>query len=334
MIPGLDVSTWEPVINWAEVLNGGYQFAFIKCSQADFNDPKFYEHWRNARIAGMPRGAYHFYDVSKPPEKQAEKFFSSLEDDLGELPFVLDIEGATSGPYYGSENWYRYITRLNYLSNNFPLMIYTGYYYWIDNVTKQPAVQDVSYFGKYPLWIANYRSLSPMVPYPWKEGNWLFWQYSESGKIQGVYDTLGRLTECDLDYFNGTQEQFQLLLDSISSGGNTVSTFYLAKGNATIRTGPGSSYAQVSSGEPYVLTNDIVESLVPQQNGWANIANIYRNNVQMTVANPAWCTAAYLQPTSYSPPSGTPPVPSGEDDLKIYKNDVLIYHIKGTEQPL
>lgn len=336
MIPGIDVSFYEPVINWAEVINGGYRFAYIKCSQSTYNDPKFSEHWRNARIAGMPRGAYHLLDVATPPEQQAEKYFSSLGNDWGELPFALDLEGFTSGPYYGSENWYKYLVRLNQLSGNHPVIIYTAYYYWIDNVTKHPAVEDVTYFAKYPLWIANYKALAPLVPYPWKENTWMFWQYSESGLVQGVYDQLGRLTECDLDYFFGTEAQFQQLLNAVQSPGvdDTVSTFYLAKGNATIRVGPSSSYAQVSSGEPYVLTNDIVESNQPQQNGWVNIANIYRNNVKMTVANPAWCTGAYLQQTTYSPPSGTTPPPTGTDDFKIYKNDVLIYHIIGTEQPL
>ena len=335
MIPGIDVSYYEPVINWAEVMGEGFRFVYIKCSQSTYNDPKFFEHWRNAKVAGIPRGAYHLYDSATPPDKQAEKFFSSLAGDLGELPLALDLEGFTSGPYYGSENWYKFLVRLNELSNNFPVVIYTAYYYWIDNVMDKPAVQDVTYFAKYPLWIANYKTLTPMVPYPWT--NWLFWQYSEEGLVKGVYDELGRITECDLDYFFGTEQQFQALLNAIQrpGEGNSVSTFYLAKGNATIRVGPGSSFAQVSSGEPYVLTNDIVESTQAQQNGWANIANIYRNDVKMVVANPAWCTAAYLQQTTYFPPSGTtPPTGTYTDDLKIYENDVLIYHFIGKKQSL
>ena len=305
-IRGIDVAYWEPVINWQEVIGAGYRFAFIKASQANFSDPKFSTHWPNAKAAGMPRGAYHFYDPSKSPESQAQYFWNLVKNDPGELPFVVDIEGYTSGPYFGSNNWYRYLVELNRLSNNHPVIIYTAYYYWHDNVGKPPAVQDPNYFSQYPLWIANYGTASPMIPQPWTW--WMFWQYSESGIVPGIYDELGRPTECDLDYFYGTEEQFQAVLSGDwvpvpPNGGNTVSTFYKAVGNITIRTGPGTNYPQVSTGERYVLTNDIVETTLPPQNGFVNIANIYRNDVKMTVANPAWCGSAYLQVTNYTPPS-------------------------------
>ena len=50
-------------------------------------------------------------------------------------------------------------------------------------------------FKQFPLWIANYSS-EPLIPAPWN--NWLFWQYSETGKVSGING------ECDLNYFNGT----------------------------------------------------------------------------------------------------------------------------------
>lgn len=335
MIKGIDIARYEPKIDWQKVIAGGYRFAFIKCSQATFNDFLFSIHWNDARNAGIPRAAYHFYDPSKPPEEQAEFFYNSLHGDTGELPFIVDIEGFTSGPYHGSENWYRFLVQLSKISNNHPIMIYTAYYYWIDHVMDKPHVEDVSYFGKYPIWIADYKVLKPSVPYPWNP-NWLFWQYSEEGIVDGITDQLGRPTECDLNQFFGTEEQFQFLLDGMPFNGGTMPTYYLATGNATIRTGPASSYPQVTVGEPYVLTNDIIESIVPQQNGWANIHAIYRNNVKMLVATPdPWCTAAYLRVTTYVPPvDPTPPPVTDDVDFKLYRNDVLIYHIIGKEQPL
>jgi len=154
---------------------------------------------------------------------------------IGEnFPFVIDIELFTSGMFHGSQHWYDFIEKLNQLSNHYPLMIYTAYYYWVDNVYHSPAVQDVNYFAHYPLWVAGYNTIAPMVPPPWK--NWLFWQYSENGIVDGVTDQLGRPTECDLDYFYGTDEQFQDMLTNIPNGGTTVpSSFYKAIGNATIR---------------------------------------------------------------------------------------------------
>lgn len=212
MIRGIDVAYYEPVIDWSKVQAGGYKFAFIKCSQSNYNDSKFQEHWKNSKASGMPRGAYHFYDPRYySPQAQAEKFFSSLGNDLGELPFVVDLELYTSGKYYGSRYWYDYLERLNQLSGNHATIIYTAPSYWNTNVYKTPSVIDVNYFGKYPLWIANYGVNSPVIPKPWT--NWLFWQYEESDLIDGVYDTLGRKTECDVNLFNGTEQQFEDLLE-------------------------------------------------------------------------------------------------------------------------
>lgn len=326
MIKGIDVARYEPVIDWNKVLDAGYRFAFIKCSQANYNDSKFSEHWENARIAGMVRGAYHFYDPSVHPHTQAEKFYYSLAGDYGELPFVVDIENFTSGPWFGSSNWWSYLEHLADISGHHPTMIYTGYYYWIDNVHRSPAVRDISYFGQYPLWIARYEAPYPLVPPPWTW--WMFWQYSETGYVDGVTDQLGRPTKCDQDYFFGSEEQFQQLLDGIPpSGGTDMTTFYRATGNITIRTGPGTTYPQVSEGERYVLTNDIVE-ISQLQNGFGKIENIYRGDVLQNVADLAWCGTAYLEPTSYTPP--TPG--NGDDEVKIYVNDVLTVYIKGKLQ--
>ncbi len=329
MIKGIDVARYEPVIDWQLVKQDGYRFAFIKCSQADFNDRLFAEHWKNAKAAGMPRGAYHLYDPSVSPKVQAERFFNALHGDFGELPFVLDIEIFITGPYHGSQNWYNFIVELSKLSGNFPLIIYTGFYYWKDHVHDVPAVQDINYFGNYPLWIAAYETLHPLIPLPWT--NWLFWQYAENGIVNGITDQLGRPTMCDLDYFFGSEEQFQVLLSSIpQSGEEMTSTFYRATGNITVRTGPATSFPQVSTGEQYVLTGDIVESDILPQSGFVKIINLYRNDVAEVMADPAWAGAAYLQPTTY-----TPPVPPTTDDvIKIYVNDVLKIYMIGKLQDL
>ena len=49
----------------------------------------------------------------------------------------------------------------------------------------------------YKLWIANYKVAEPRVPQPWT--SWEFWQYSETGVIDGIDDN-----KVDLDWYNGT----------------------------------------------------------------------------------------------------------------------------------
>lgn len=199
---GIDVSHWEPVINWQMVRQAGYEFAYIKCSQGNYNDALFSTHWNNAKASGMPRGAFHFFDTAYSPNVQAETFYNAVKNDPGELPWALDIEKYISGMYYGSQYWYDFLEHLKSLSDH-PIIIYTGYYYWIENVSKgSHRVQDVNYFAQYPLWISRYKATAPLIPDPWTA--YAYWQYSDSELIDGVYDELGRKTECDVNISSGT----------------------------------------------------------------------------------------------------------------------------------
>jgi len=305
MIPGIDVAgLYEPVIDWHRVQMGGYKFAFIKCSQATYNDPGFTELWKNAKSEGIPRGAYHFYSTiyqTDKPAAQAEYFFESLKGDLGELPFVIDLEKYTSGPYYGSRYWYDYLERLNYLSGNHPSIIYTSPSYWNENAYKSPSVVDISYFKKYDLWIANYGVTTPSIPNPWT--TWKFWQYGEQ-LVQGVYDTLGRLTECDVDQFNGTEDDFKKYLlgqptgepmaDYVELTPSVAGEYRSIRQQTSYPQTPhilGSRIGQINVGSSaralptdfYVYANDVVVNGVVQANEGDKWWKIYSANGQDTV---------------------------------------------------
>lgn len=314
MILGIDVSFWEPVIDWQKVKQAGYRFAFIKASQSDYPDPKFHEHWKNARIAGMPRGAFHFYDTVSSPNKQAETFYALVKDDYGELPFIIDIEKYTSGAYFGSQYWYDFIEHLNYLSGHHPVMVYTGYYYWIENAWRSPSVQGMNYFAQYPLYISRYQATEPLIPSPWND--WKFWQYSEEGIVDGVEDDLGRPTECDLNQFKGTEEEFQSLLVTTNYAGEPTPmpilyTTQLKSGlNSNLRQLPTqtSTILQILQGP--LTVNIISEKTVAEGYNW------YQTDLGGWIA----LTSSYTTPVPY-----VPPTPTGHtvevivDGVSVYK---------------
>jgi GH25 family lysozyme M1 (1,4-beta-N-acetylmuramidase) len=202
MLPGIDVAFYEPLVDWKRVKADGKEFVFIKSSQSTFTDSKFHDHWKGARGI-IPRSPYHFYDPRyDSPKEQADYFLNLIRDDPGELPPTVDIELYIVGPYHGATYWYDFISRVRDGVGKYPFL-YTAYYYWNDNVKIKP-VNDKTWFKNCPLWVANYYTPFPLVPAPWTE--WAFWQYSGEGIVDGVTDSLGRLTECDLDYYNGTKE--------------------------------------------------------------------------------------------------------------------------------
>ena len=181
-------------------------FVIIRAGQNTWHDPKFKLFWKNSKKAGLARGSYWFYDSRSKPKDQAKLWRDVLGDDRGELPLCADFEERYGGPYEGWEKWYSFLEYLKQYMPEKEIVVYTNYYYWKENAPNPNTQPDsLEYFHQYPLWVARYQASKPLVPAPWGEDEWTFWQYTEhgDGPAYGV-ESLG----IDLNYFNGTPEEF------------------------------------------------------------------------------------------------------------------------------
>lgn len=160
---------------------------------------------KRAKTAGLLRGSYWFYDSRTSPAKQAQLYISSLRGDLGELPLVADFEEKYGGPYKGWKYWYDFITELQRLAPGKEIMIYTGYYYWVENAPSPTFAKAKSdWFGQFPLWIAAYGAPAPKIPKLWLD--WTLWQYTDNG--DGLkYGVESK--NIDLNYFNGDENNLR-----------------------------------------------------------------------------------------------------------------------------
>jgi lysozyme len=258
-IRGIDVAHWEPEIDWAKVRANEIRFAFIKATQAaDYVDDRFQSHWTGAKQAGLLRGAYHFIDPRVDGRLQAEHFLRNVKLEPGDLPPVLDLEdlpaipttipkaaAGRKGNQGGSgqkaaksaanaalaansqliacaEVWLRLVEQ----ETGRKPIIYSGYYFLRDRMADARG-NPPAWASKYMLWIANYLNHPvgdddlPLQPKGW--ANWSFWQYSESGMVDGIYNT-GRasLTAVDLNFFRGTLEDLYTLAGASVSAGSVV----------------------------------------------------------------------------------------------------------------
>lgn len=60
---GVDVSSWQPKVDWQTLYEGGVRFAIIKLSQGNYSyDRLTRDHVKGAREAGMIVGLYHWHD--------------------------------------------------------------------------------------------------------------------------------------------------------------------------------------------------------------------------------------------------------------------------------
>lgn len=187
-LSGIDVSKWQGSVNWPEVKQAGIAFAFARATYGFSEvDSSFKDNWQGMKDAGITRGAYHFFLAADDPARQADFFINTVGSlDPDDLPPVIDVEsdsGVSSTLVADVQTW------LNTVAQGLGRtpIIYTAPSYWNANMN--------SAFGKYPLWVAEYGVAEPRTVNGWTD--WTFWQYSSTGKVAGVGNTV------DLDYYNG-----------------------------------------------------------------------------------------------------------------------------------
>lgn len=207
-VPGIDVSHYEPVVDYRQVAAMGQKFVFAKASDGlGSNDDTFARHRAGAKAAGLIFGAYHFFRFDHPVQAQIDLFMKATGGVLsGELPLTVDVEWDRFSAHYGENKTMdetalalvsQFIKGIQLASGVMPF-IYTNAYFWPETVVHQER------FSSYPLWVPAYGGVDvPHVPPPWK--NWLFWQYTDHAPIAGA----GKI---DANLFNGTLADLQVLV--------------------------------------------------------------------------------------------------------------------------
>ena len=202
-----DVSFWQDdnstpqKINFSRMRQAGTRGVFLRAGQNSWPDPDFEDYARDARAAGVLRGAYWFYDSRQSPIVQANLYHSIVADQGLEMEIVADYEESYGGPYGGTGNLGQFMQRLMELGvPESKLMVYTGYYYW-----NAHSAQSRDWFARFPLWLAWYTNnpLNVKSPAPW--GDALYWQWSSSGDgpLHGVESK-----EIDMNWFRGDLAAF------------------------------------------------------------------------------------------------------------------------------
>ncbi len=97
-IQGFDVSLYQDDnatpqgIDFVKMKNWGADFVIIRAGQNNWIDPDFARNWLEAKAAGIPRGAYWFYDPRRDPVSQAAAFCNLVASDPPEGRLWIDLE--------------------------------------------------------------------------------------------------------------------------------------------------------------------------------------------------------------------------------------------------
>lgn len=80
-------------VDWGTVAQDDIEFAYIKATEGgDFTDDPFEENWSAAGDAGIARGAYRFFTLCTPGERQAEHFLEIAPPGPNALLPAVDLE--------------------------------------------------------------------------------------------------------------------------------------------------------------------------------------------------------------------------------------------------
>ena len=202
-LPGIDVSSYQGDINWANVAPY-IDFADTKATEGTYyTNPDFANQYDGPYDYGVIRGSYHFaIPNNSSGSAQADYFIANgggWSADGKTPPGSLDIEYNPYGAEcYGLSqssmvSWIRsFVNEYDAKEHAWPV-IYSTTDWWTTCTGNSSA-----FASEDPLWIANYSASGGTLPAGW--GVYTFWQYADSGSLPG-----------DQDVFNGAYTQVQTL---------------------------------------------------------------------------------------------------------------------------
>ncbi len=200
-VHGIDLSRYQGDVDWGAARQGGVAFAYIKATEGgDYLDPMFLENWYGAKEAGVPRGAYHFYYFCRPVEEQIDWFIANVPVDPTALPPVLDMEWNAYSKTCQKrpprakvlKDMNRFLDAVEKHYGKKPV-IYSSVDFHRDRLVG--ALKDADF------WLRSVAS-HPDHKYTKRE-DWVFWQYTATGRVPGVKGNVDR------NVFFGTKSQWR-----------------------------------------------------------------------------------------------------------------------------
>ncbi|MDO5619063.1 MAG: GH25 family lysozyme [Kocuria sp.] len=197
-IQGMDVSGWQPSVNWSREYSMGARFAYVKATEGTtYRSPTFNSQYIGSHQVGMIRGAYHFAIPTRGSSgaAQADYFVNNgggWSADGRTLPGLLDIE-YNPYPAYGNicynlsqaemRSWIKsFSDRYKQRTGRVPA-IYTTTDWWIQ------CTGNTNMFNDHPLHIARWTTSPGQMPNGWSTYD--IWQYSETGPFSGDSNVYG-----------------------------------------------------------------------------------------------------------------------------------------------
>lgn len=187
---GIDVSSWQDIIDWKRVKSAGIDFAILRSSFYIRKDKTFEYNIAEAQKAGVMVGVYHYCYATTVLEarEEARYFLSVIEPYELDLPVILDFEDPSQEDLGKSRLTAIAKAFLDEIKNaGYDPMLYANKH-WLTTLL------DMDKLSEYDLWLAEWRTS------PTYGGDFGIWQFSSEGKVSGIRGDVD-LNICYRDYY-------------------------------------------------------------------------------------------------------------------------------------
>lgn len=182
---GIDVSTFQGLINWKSVKSAGIQFAMIRGGFGRYElDARYEENYKNTKASGVPIGVYHYSyaNTVTKARQEAEFVLKYIKGKQYEYPIAYDVEDVSLSKLSKKA--------LTDIVNEFCKTVEKAGYYVVIYSSKSWLQDklDMRKLARYDVWVAQWNDVCTY------EGAHGLWQFSDKGKCAGIQGTV------DLDY--------------------------------------------------------------------------------------------------------------------------------------
>lgn len=182
---GIDVSKYQPSINWNSVKASGISYVIIRCGYRGaatgslIQDPYFTSHIRGAKNAGLKVGIYFFSTALNETEAVEEaSMCAELCSGYGiNYPIFIDVE-SSSRPGYNTLSVEQRTSNIKAFCETISSAGYTPGLY--ANKTWLTSYIDAGSLNC-KIWLAQYNASGPTY-----QGHYDLWQFTSKGRVDGI----------------------------------------------------------------------------------------------------------------------------------------------------
>ncbi len=183
---GIDVSKYQPSINWSSVKASGVSFVIIRCGYRGastgvlIQDPYYTSHIKGARAAGLKVGIYFFSTALNEAEAVEEASMCvALAGGYGvNYPIFIDVESSPR-PGYDALSVSERTANISAFCKTIRSAGYSAGVYANKNWLSEKI--NTGELSGYKIWLAQYNAAGPTY-----NGRYDLWQYTSRGRVDGI----------------------------------------------------------------------------------------------------------------------------------------------------